>query len=114
MYTADTIVPFYRLTIIGVISRGGDIGLVAPGERCRIGAKFNRIFPDVVGLVYTQAEAVNTVAAVYVLHAISVLTRCVERIPGYSTYAAIPLDVFPYIRQVCISDIYRLVRTAGW
>ena len=64
MHEADTIVAFCRQCMESEVACTGDIIAVLPCERCLARTDINAVFPDAVGLMDEEAEAVYAVAPV--------------------------------------------------
>ena len=106
MYGMDTVVSVMRLAVEGVILRFGNVRVAVPCVRRLAGAEINRIVFDQVGPVNAQAEAVNTVATEAGGETIDIFAGTVQQ---FRTELHTALDMFPFVRQFRIRDIYNLM-----
>ena len=107
LYVANenTVVAVVCLQVLGIFVGSVDIFDTLPFIRCLTCADTHCIAVQ-VGLVYTQAEAVDTIAAEAAGEIVRILAGCAEGIPIYRVAA---LDMRPYVRQLIHRYIDRTV-----
>ena len=106
IYRVYAIVSVRCLTVESIGTRRSDIIIGMPSVWRSIRADINGIILDVICLVYTQAEAIDTITTIGCSKAVDIFAGSVQDI-RINEIAS--LDVLPVIGQFCIGNIYLLM-----
>ena len=78
MNRVNTVVSIKGLSVESIVAGGSDIIIFMPCERRLVATNPYGIVFDVIGLVYAQAEAVNTVTSEWGSEMIAVFTGSIQ------------------------------------